>query len=814
MRTPVTTLLQDLRQAARSLRGTPGASLAALAALAIGIGANTAIFSVVDAVLLRPLPFVEPDRIMTVWQNDTNHHVEREWVSPANFLDWCRDSRTFSRLAAFSERPFNLSGTGEPERLDGQRVSAALFPLLGVDAAIGRTFTPEDDRAGAARVVLLSHGLWERRFSSDPAIVGRPITLDDESVTVVGVMPRSFRFPGANEALWVPLAFDEKEAARRRSLILRVVGRLAPGSTAGEARAEMETIASTLAREYPEHDSGMGATIVPLRDYLAGDVRPALLILLGAVGFVLLIACANIANIQMTRAAARRREMAIRSALGATRRRLVRQLLTESLLLSSCGGVLGAFLALWGVDVLRAGMPAEVPRLEPVGIDGRVLLFTLGLSVLSGILSGVLPALTAARAGLNEFLRDGAHGTAGRASGRTRALLVVGEVAAALVLLAGAGLLVRSFANVMALDPGFRSEHVLTLRMNLSPKRYEEPARRLVFYRRLLERLDGVPGVRAAGLVSFLPMTLKGGSFAYRAEGRPAPASNQEPFAVYRSVTPGFFQAMEIPIERGRALTARDDERAPLVAVISRSMARVAFPGQDPIGRRFAFGVGPVGKDTAWVTVVGTVADVRQFDLDDEPRPAVFAPYAQETLFWYAPRDIVVRADGEPLALAAAVREAVRAVDPDLPVADVRTMEQIVSESVARRRFSMLLLGALAAVAFLLAALGVYGVVACSVAQRTQEIGLRMALGARRLQVYRLVIAQGARLAACGVLLGLGGALVLTRLMTTLLFGVSPADPTTFLFAALALPAAAVLASFVPARRATRVDPMVALRCE
>ena len=387
-------------------------------------------------------------------------------------------------------------------------------------------------------------------------------------------------------------------------------------------------------------------------------------------------------------------------------------------------------------------------------------------------------------------------------------------MAAALVLLTGAGLLVRSFANLKALDPGFQTDHLLTMRMSLSPKRYEEPAKRLVFYRRLLERLDLLPGVRAAGLVSFLPMTMKGGSFAYRVEGRPAPASNQEPFAVYRSVTPGFFRAMGIPIERGRALLEGDDERAPLVAVISRSMARQAFPGEDPVGRRISFGVGPAGKDTAWVTVVGVVSDVRQFDLDDDPRPAAFAPYTQESLFWFAPRDLVVRAEGDPLALAAPVREAIRALDPDQPVAGVRTMEQVVAESVARRRFSTLLLGGLAAVAVFLAALGVYGVVACTVAQQTREIGIRMALGARRVQVFRLVVGQGARLAVAGVLLGLAGSLALTRLMASLLFGVTPTDPMTFLVTALALPAVAVLASFVPARRATRVDPMTALRCE
>jgi putative ABC transport system permease protein len=808
-------LAHDLRQAVRGMRSSPGATLTAVAALAIGIGANTAIFSVVDAVLLRPLPFAEPDRLFMVWQNDTNRHTEREWVSPANFLDWRRDSRAFSSLAAFSESGFNLTGSGEPERLDGQRVSASLFPLLGVGAALGRSFLSEEDQAGAARVVILSDGLWRRRFGADPAIVGRSILLDGESVAVVGVMPPRFRFPGEEDDLWVPLAFDGKEAARRRSLMLRVVGRLAPGVTAGEARAEMETIARRLERAYPEANAGMGATLVGLQDQMVGDARAALYVLLAAVGAVLLIACANVASILMTRAAARGRDLAIRAALGASRARLVRQLLTESVLLALLGGALGILLALWGIDVLQAGIPADIPRFSRIGLDPRVLVFTLGVSLLTGLLFGVLPALGASRPDLNEALRDGVRGTSGPARSRARAALVVAEVALALVLLIGAGLLIRSFANVRGLNPGFLPENLLTLRMDLPEKKYGDLGARSAFYREILDRVGGIPGVRDAGLVTFLPLTFVGGSFAFQVEGRPIPPAGQEPFTVYRVVSPGLFGAMGIPLLRGRTFTDADDVRTPLVAIIGDTMARQVFPGQDPVGRRILFGVGPQGPDAQWVTIVGVAGDVRQFDLDSDPRPAVYVPYAQETLFWFAPRDLVVRAAGtEPLALAAAVRATIRSVDPNQPISSVRTMDDVVSEASARRRFSALLLGVFAAAALILAAVGVYGVVACSVEQRTREIGIRMALGARRRQVFGLVVGQAARLALLGVALGLAGSLALTRLLGSLLFGVTPTDPLTFVLTALVLPTCAVVACLVPARRATRLDPMVALRCD
>jgi putative ABC transport system permease protein len=807
-------LLQDLRQSWRSFRAAPGAALTAVLALALGIGANTAIYSVVDGVLLRPLPFADPDRVLMIWQKDAHHGVPREWVSPANFLDWAKGTRTFSRLAAFSGGSFNLTGAGEPERLDGQRVSATLFPLLGVEAAIGRTFSPDEDRGGAPRVAVLSHRLWQRRFSSDPGIVGRSISLNGDSVTVVGVMPSRFRFPGVEDDLWVPLAFDAREAARRRSLILQVVGRLAPGATAEQARAEMETIARSLERAYPEMNSGMGAILVPLQEQMVGDVRTALWVLMGAVGFVLLIACANVAGIQLSRDAGRHREMAIRASLGATRLTLLRQRLTESVLLALAGGGLGVLLALWGSDLLQAGIPADIPRFGRIGIDGRVLAFTLGASLLTGLLFGVLPALVASRPDLNEALRDGARGTAGRARGRLRAGLVVGEMAAALVLLVGAGLLMRSFANVRAIDPGFIPDSLLTLRMDLPQAKYGEPAKRKEFYRRVVERVEALPGVRRAGLITFLPLTFQGGTFAFLVEGRPVPPSGQEPYAVYRVVSPGLFGTMGIPLLRGRTFTDRDDERAPLAVIISDTMARRFFPGRNALGKRIAFGVGPPDRDADWVTIVGVAADVRQFDLDGDPRPAVYVPYAQEPLFWFAPRDLVVRAASPPLFLATAVREVIRAIDSDQPVSNVRGMDEVVSEASARRRFSMLLLGAFAVSAVVLAVLGIYAVVAQSVAQRTQEIGIRMALGARPSQVFRLLAGQGARLALAGVCLGLAGSLVLTRLMGSLLFGVTPTDPMTFLVTALALPAVAVLASFVPARRATRVDPMIVLRCE
>ena len=808
----MTTLLQDLRYGTRSLLKTPGLALTAVAALALGIGANTAIFSVVDAVLLRPMPYARPEHLLMLWQNDTNRSVPREWVSPANFLDWKRDTRTFESLAAFRDRSYDLTGSAEPERIDGQWVSASLFPTLGVKPLYGRVFLEEEDRPGAAQVAVLSHRLWQRRFGSDPGIVGKPITLNGQSVTVVGIMPPGFRFPGSDDELWMPLAFDDQMAGLRHSLMLRVVGRLAPGATVAQARAEMDTIGGRLEKAYPDANTGMGITLIPLQEEMVGEVRTALLILLGAVAFVLLIACANVANLLLSRAAARHKEMAIRASLGAGRARLLRQLLTESVMLSLVGGVLGALLALWGVDLLQLSIPADVPRFRPIVVDARVLLFTLGVSVLTGLLFGVLPALDSSRLDLNEALRDGTRGTPGRARGRARDLLVVGEIGVAFVLLIGAGLLIRSFGRIRELDPGFRTDRVLTLRMGIPRAKYGELPKRMAFYRQLLDRVGALPGVRSSGLISFLPLTFTGGSYSYTIEGRPPAPSGQEPFAVYRLVSSDLLRSLGVPLRRGRGFTEQDDEKAPRVAIISESLARRDFPGEDPIGRRIALGVG--GPEDELLLIVGIAGDVRHFELDRDPRPALYVPYAQESEFWLAPHDLVVRAQADPLALAAAVREAIRSIDPEQTVSNVRTMEAVMSEAVARRRFSTLLLGAFAGVAVLLAALGTYGVIAHSVARRTQEIGIRMALGARPIDVLRMVLGQGTRLAILGAVLGVVCALALTRLMGSLLFGVSPTDPMTFFLTALVLPAIAVLASFVPARRATRVDPMIALRCE
>ncbi|HKB07136.1 MAG TPA: ABC transporter permease, partial [Candidatus Polarisedimenticolia bacterium] len=637
----MTMMLHDARYAIRSLRKTPGLALTAMAALALGIGGNTAIFSVVDAVLLRPMPYERPDGLLMLWQNDTNRSNPREWVSPANFLDWRKDSRTFASLAAFRDRSYDLTGSGEPERLDGQWVSASLFPTLGVQPLLGRVFRDEEDRPGAAPVALLSHRLWQRRFGSDPAIVGKPIALNGQSVTVVGIMPAGFRFPGSEDELWMPLAFDDQMASLRHSLMLRVVGRLAPGATPAQARAEMDTIGVRLAKAYPDANTGMGITLVPLQEEMVGNVRTALLILLGAVAFVLLIACANVANLLLSRAAARKKEMAIRASLGAGRARLLRQLLTESILLSLAGGAVGAILALWGVDVLQAFIPADVPRFRPITVDARVLLFTLGVSLLTGLLFGVLPALDSSRLDLNEALRDGTRGTPGRARGRARDFLVVGEIGVALVLLIGAGLLVRSFGQVRAVDPGFVPDRVLTLKMGIPKAKYGEPAKRLAFYHQLLDRVSTLPGVRSSGVISFLPLTFAGGSYSYTIDGRIPPPSGQEEFAVYRVVSPGFLAALGVPLRGGRGFTEQDGDRAPQVAIISDSLARRDFPGEDPIGRRLALGVGRPEDELR--LIVGVVGDVRQFDLEGDPRPAIYVPYAQEPEFWLAPHDLVVR---------------------------------------------------------------------------------------------------------------------------------------------------------------------------
>jgi predicted permease len=811
-------LLQDLRYGIRMLAKKPAFAAVAVLALALGIGANTAIFSVVNAVLLRPLPFKDPDRLMIVWEDNTKLGFPKDTPAPANFVDWRDQNQVFDGMAAVATQTFNLTGAGEPEKLEGQRVSASFFPLLGVEPTLGRSFLPEEDRPEGERVVIMSHGLWQRRFGSDPAIVGKPLTLNGQPYTVVGVMPKSFRFPDPFESeteensVWVPIAFSSQEASNRGGHYLLVYARAKPGVTVKQAQADMNTIAARLQQQYPDTNTSLGAVVTSLHEQVVGDIRPALLILLGAVAFVLLIACANVANLLLARAAARQKETALRTALGASRSRLIAQFMTESVLLAALGGAVGLLLAVVGMRVLVALMPANLSQAKDINIDAKVLGFTLLVSLVTGVIFGLAPALHASRPDLNESLKEGGKGTAGVARSRVRGLLVISEVALALVLLIGAGLLINSFLRLRSVDPGFNADNLLTMKVVLPRLKYPDPVRRTAFYDELLQRVSSLPGVQSAGVTTNLPLTFKGNNGGVTIEGRPEPAPDERPIVITRTVSPDYFRTMNIPVLKGRQFSPQDTADKPGVVIVSEATARQFWPGEDAIGKRIK--LGGFNSDAPWLSVVGVAKDVRQFELDIAPKPQAYFPYAQMTYSYLAPRDLVVRTSGDPLGLAAAVRGEVWAIDKDQPVSNVATMEQILSNSVARQRFNMLLLVIFAAVALVLAAVGIYGVISYSVTQRTHEIGIRMALGATSKDVLTLVVGQGLKLVSAGVGIGLGSAFVLTRLMQSLLFGVSATDPTTFAAISAVLVAVAMLASYVPARKATKVDPMVALRYE
>jgi predicted permease len=804
-------LRQDLRYGARMLMKNRGFTIVAVVALALGIGANSAIFSVVNTVLLRPLPYKDPARLVMVFEDNSRHGFPHDTPAPANYIDWRDQNKVFAGMAAIAELSMNLTGEGEPERLDGRRVSASLFPILGVEPQLGRWFSPEDDQPGMNHSVILSHALWQRRFGANVGIIGRTITMNGYSFEVVGVMPASFQFPTREDQFWIPIAFNQKEAARRGSHFLEVVARTKPGVTTEQAQAEMSAIAARLAQAYPEQNTDLGALVVPLHEQVVGKIKPALLVLLGAVGFVLLVACANVANLLLARAAVRQKEIATRVALGASRLRLVRQFLTESLLLSAVGGVVGLLLAVWGVRLLKAFIPENISQAAAITVDVKVLLFTLFISLLTGLVFGLAPATQATKFNLNETLKEGGRDSAaGNRGSRIRGALVISEVALSLVLLIGAGLLINSFMRLRKVDPGFRADHLLTMNVVLPQQKYPDEARRAAFYTELLRRVEALPGVKSAAVSSQIPLTSQGDSVGVVFEGRPDPAPGQENIIATRVVSPRYFQTMGIQLLRGRPFGEQDRADAPAAAVISEAMARRYFPNEDPTGKRISPGK-PESPDD-WVTIVGVVNDVHQFELDADPKPQMYLTYAQAGFF--APRHLVVGTSVEPRTLASAVRDAVWGIDKDQPVSNVSTMEDVLSESIARQRFSMILLGVFAAVGLILAAVGLYGVMSYSVAQRRHEIGIRMALGAQSRDVLRLVVGQGLKLVFVGVAVGLVAALALTRVMASLLYGISSTDPATFAVISLVLVGAGVLASYVPARRATKVDPIIALRYE
>jgi putative ABC transport system permease protein len=784
------TLWQDVRFGARTLRKNPGFTAVAVVALALGIGANSAIFSVVNAVLLRPLPYKDPERLVMVWEKGNADEFPINSTSAANFIDWRDQNQVFEAVAVMGRASFNLTGAGEPVRVDGRRVSAGLFRLLGVEPQLGRAFLPEEDAPGAG-------------------VVGKPLTINGQSYTVVGVMPPQFQFPSRQDELWVPIAFGAQEAANRGNNSYEVVGRLKADASLERARAEMDTIAARLKQQYPDAVKSNASVVVPLREQVVGDIKPALLVLLGAVGFVLLVACANVANLLLARAAVRRKEIALRVALGAGRLRLVRQFLTESVLLAALGGAVGLLLSFWGVNALQAFMPENIAGVKAVTVDAGVLVFTLAVSLLTGLLFGLVPAAQALKLDLNEMLKEGGRdASSGRGGNRVRSMLVVAEVAVSLVLLVGAGLLINSFLRLRNLDPGFRADHLLTMSVVLPPQKYPDQARRSAFYSELTSRVEALPGVRSAAVTDWLPLTMTGGSFGVSVEGRADPGTDKRPDVVTRVVSAGYFETMGIKLLRGRQFDERQDRAgSPQVVVVSETTARRLWPGEEPLGKRLQ----PGDPDpSGWMEVVGVVNDVRQFDLTAEPRLQMYLPHVQ--FEWFVPRQLVVKTDVEPSSLAAAVRKTVWELDKDQPVSDVRTMEEVLSESIARQRFSTLLLAIFAGLALALAAVGIYGVMSYAVAQRTREIGIRMALGAQAGVVLRLMMRQGLKLASAGVVLGLAGALLLTRLMSSLLFGVSATDPLTLATISLMLVGVALLASYIPARRAAKVDPLIALR--
>ena len=812
------TLLQDLRYSFRRLGKSPAFTTIVVLTLALGIGANTAIFSAVNAILLRPLPYHEPDRLVTVQHVYPSLDLEAG-VSPPGFRDYAERARSFESMAVETGWAANLTGTGEPVRLQGARVTGRFFGTLGVAALMGRTIQPGEDTAGREHVVVLGYDVWQRLFGGDPAIVGRTLLLNGESYQVIGVMPREFRdFYNRNMEMWAPLVFqaDQLSDQQRTHEFLDLTARLRDGVTPDDALAELRSIATQLKQQYPDlyvPDWTLGATT--LNDQATGNIRPALLVLLGAVGFVLLIACANVANLLLSRAAARGREIAIRSALGASRDRLVRQLLTESAMLSLAGGAVGLLLAYWGVRSLAAINAGDLPRAEEIRVDGVVACFTLGVSLLAGLLFGMAPALHSARPDLQTTLKESGRGAAGeRSSQAVRRTLVVAEVALALTLVTGAGLLIKSFARLQGVDPGFVPERLLTFTLSLPQTRYPADTQRVAFYERLIPVLAAVPGVQAVGATSVMPFGGNWSTAGFEIEGYQVPENQPEPWGDIRIATPGFLETLRVPVLRGRLLTAEDRAGSRPVAVIDEEFVRRYWPNENPLGKRFTFGPPAGAADTAqreWIEVVGVVGHTKHEGLDAESRLQLYLPYELAPQAFMA---VAARTAGNPERYVNLLRRAIHSVDPDLPISNVRTMEELIEQSVGQRRLSMMLLSLFSGIALMLASVGIYGVMSYSVTQRSRELGVRIALGAARADVLRLVLRQGMSLALLGITIGVGTALVLTRLIESQLFGVRASDPVTFLSVALLLGATALAANLIPAVRAMRVDPAVVLRDE
>jgi len=801
-------LLQDVRYGLRTLRRSLGFTTLAVLTLALGIGSTTVIFSVARGVLFRPLPFREPERLVLV--QDRQPPSDDTPVSYPEFLSWRESIGSFEGLAASFNSSCALTGAGEPEEIWSVRASSSLLPLLGIEPVLGRSFRPEEERRDSEPVGIISDSLWKRRFGSDPGVVGRTLTLDGRATTIVGVLPPRVAgvLPadslfGQGRDIWLPLRLDTTVAPPGLHF-MRVIGRLRPDLDLPRARAEVEAAADLLKKE---QKTDHGVTIMALQEHVAGRLRPALLALLGAVSLLLVIACANVAGLLLARSAGRRTEIALRMALGAGRLRMVRQLVTESLVLACLGGILGLILSYWGLDILVASCRDFLPRADEIAIDAAALAFTLLISLLTGVLFGLAPAAQISGSDLERGLREGGRSAgAGGAAGRLRGVLVVGEIALSLVLLVGAGLLAKSFARLLSTDKGFDPENVVSFSLSLPHGVYPRTDQQSRFFEQTLDRLAALPGVSGAGAISELPLGGSGTNGAFRVEGRDDPPGS-EPQAEKRIVSPDYFRVLRTPILAGRGFTAQDRPGSPAVAIINDALARRLFKGQDPVGRRLEFN----WETQGWQEIVGVVGDVKQYGLQEEMLPTIFVPHAQRPEPAMA---VVVRSSLRPDQLVPEIRRQVAALDRDRPLIQVRTMEQVIADSVADRRLPMLILGGFAVAALLLGAIGVYGIVGYSVAQRTQEFGIRMALGARRSDVVRMVLGQGLRLALCGLLIGLAGSLAVARLITGLLFGITPADPATLAATSLLILGVALLACYIPARRAARVDPMVALRYE
>ncbi len=804
---------QDVRYALRALRKMPGFAAVVILTVALGIGATTAIFSILYSVLLAPLPYADPARLIAL--NETTPKVGIVSASYADFLDWRAQSRAFSAMAAVHDVSFNLAGAGQPEVVDGSAVSPAFLTALGVRPYLGRDFEASEEQAGTAPVVLLSYALWQSHFGGDRGAIGRAIELDGRTFTIVGVLPPSFRFPGGMDLLepigvWLSGSKDAADRGSRGDTL--VVGRLAPGTTSTEARAEMTGIAARLALAYPATNDQFGVELRPLRDLLVGDLGPPLLLLFGAVVFVLLIACANVANLSLVRNAARRTEFALRTAFGAGRGRLVRQALAESLVLSSLGGALGVALAAAGIRGMIEWLPAGALGSAPIALHGPVLAFAVGAIVLAAFVFGLAPALQSADVDVHAELKSGTRAaTAARSQARLRAVLAAAEISLSVILLAGAGLMLKSLSNLLAVDPGFRPDHLLTMALDLRTERYDTEAAIWSFWQQLLDGTRALPGVEDAALGTVVPLAGSHSRTDITIEGMPLPQPGSFPHPDYHDVSPGYVRTLGIELVRGRAFTDQDTETAPRVGMINSSLARAYFAGEDPIGRRFMFGHPSSSTAPQWITIVGVVGDTKLYGLANPARMEVYVPFRQSL----APHmTLIVKSRVDAAASVAAVRRLVATLDKDQPVFAVSTMDQLVSNDVATPRITLVLLGLFSGFALVLAAVGVYGVMAWSVAQRTHEIGIRMALGAQGGGVLRMVLAQGGTIAAAGIGVGIAAGFALTRMLSGLLFSVSPGDPTTFAAAALLLGVVALAACYIPARRAVRVDPITALRNE